>query len=261
MTGRPVLYIGSVMHRRLKPRAHRFRYRGFWILFDLDTLDRPQSKPALLSYNRFNLFSLYDRDHGDGSGSPLRAQIVRKLTEAGIAFPEGTIRLLCMPRTLGYGFNPLSIYYCAHADGTLAAIVYEVHNTFGERHSYVLPAETRGHLHQSCGKAFYVSPFLEMDLRYDFSITPPEDRLALAIRASKHGSPEMIACLAGERRELTNAALLRLFFVMPVVTLKVITAIHWEALRLWLKGLRFTARSLSSKSVQTAPSLVPQKTV
>ena len=159
------------------------------------------------------------------------------------------------------GSSDLSVYYCAHADGTPAAIVYEVHNTFGERHSYVLPAQTHGRLHQSCDKTFFVSPFLDMDLRYDFSLTLPEDRLALAIRASRNGSPEMIACFAGERRELTNAVLLRLFFVMPAITLKVIAAIHWEAIRLWLKGLRFAPRSLPSKSVKAAPSLVPQKTL
>lgn len=259
MMNRPVLYIGSVMHRRLKPRAHRFRYRGFWILFDLDALDRPHYTPALLSHNRFNLFSLYDRDHGDGSSSPLRAQIVRKLSQADIAFPAGTIRLLCMPRTLGYGFNPLSVYYCTHADGTPAAIVYEVHNTLGERHSYVLPAETRGHIHQSCGKTFYVSPFLDMDLRYDFSVTLPEDRLVLAIRASKNNVPEMIACVAGERRELTNVILLRLFFVIPAISLKVITAIHWEALRLWFKGLRFQSRTVPSEPNASSLPLSPQK--
>jgi uncharacterized protein len=261
MTSRPALYTGSVMHRRLKPRAHRFRYRAFWILFDLDALDSPQSKPALLSHNRFNLFSLYDRDHGDGSGTPLRAQIVHKLVEAGIAFSAGTIRLLCMPRTLGYSFNPLSVYYCAHGDGTLAAIVYEVHNTFGERHSYVLPARTRGHLHQSCAKAFYVSPFLDMDLRYDFSVTLPQDNLALAIRVSKDDAPEMIACLAGVRQDLTNAALLRLFFVMPAITLKVIAAIHWEAIRLRLKGMGIISRGPQSRPAHASRHSASQKTV
>ncbi len=243
MTDCSALYVGSVMHRRLTPRAHRFRYRVFWLLLDLDELDRASFQLWFFSCNRANLFCFHDRDHGDGSRTPLREQIERKLAQAGIAFSGGSIRLLCMPRTLGYSFNPLSIYFCAHADGTPAAVVYEVHNTFGERHSYVIPAETSGRLHQSCDKAFYVSPFLDMNLRYDFGVRLPGEKLSVAIRASKGDATVMTACLAGERRHLTDAMLLRLFFAMPVVTLKVIAAIHWQAARLWLKGLRFRPRA------------------
>ena len=237
------LYTCSVTHRRLTPRAHRFRYRVFCLLLDLDELDRMSSRLALFSRNRANLFCLYDRDHGDGSEMPLRKQIARTLAQAGIAFTGGSVRLLCMPRTLGYSFNPLSIYFCAHPDGTSAAVVYEVHNTFGERHSYVIRAETGGRLHQSCKKAFYVSPFLDMDLRYDFGVHLPGEKLSVFIRASKGDEIVMTACLTGERRPLTDTMLLRLFIAMPVVTLKVIGAIHWQAVRLWLKGFRFRPRA------------------
>ena len=229
------IYVGSVMHRRLVPKPHRFRYRGFWLLLDLDALDR---LPSLLSHNRFNLFSLHDRDHGDGSAAPLRDQIARKLTTAGIAWAGGSIRLLCMPRSLGHCFNPISIYFCDHADGSPAAIVYEVHNTFGERHSYVLPALGRGQQFQACDKAFYVSPFMDMDMRYGFAVSQPQHRLAVAIRLRQHGETVLVAALAGERRVLGNGELLRLFLSIPGQTLTTVAAIHWQALRLWLKGLQ-----------------------
>lgn len=248
MQGASAIYSGSVMHRRLTPRVHRFRYRGFWLLLDLDELKHLHDRLALFSHNHFNFFSFHVRDHGDGSDTPLRAQIESKLVQAGIAFSGGTIRLLCMPRMFGYGFNPLSIYFCAHQDGTRQAVVYEVHNTFGERHSYVIPLAAGDGIHHSCQKAFYVSPFLDMDLRYDFAVNLPDDRLTVSIRASRGPAPVLIACLTGKRRDLTNMALLSLLFTTPAATFKVTMAIHWEALRLWAKGLRFRPRPLPSRS-------------
>ncbi|MGC2011685.1 MAG: DUF1365 family protein, partial [Pseudolabrys sp.] len=138
MNSRSALYVGSVMHRRVRPRVHKFRYRAFWFLVDLDELPEIAGRLRLFSHNRFNLFSFQDKDHGDGTATPLRAQVERQLGEAGIHLAGGPIRLLCMPRTLAYCFNPLSIYFCYRADGTLAALVYQVHNTFGERHSYAM---------------------------------------------------------------------------------------------------------------------------
>jgi DUF1365 family protein len=135
MTTGSALYIGSVMHRRMRPQVHRFRYRAFWCLFDLDELPQLSQRLLWFSHNRANLFSLRDRDHGDSSATPLRKQIELLLTKAGIELAGGSIQLLCMPRTFGYCFNPLSVYFCHRADGSLAARIYQVHNTFGERHS------------------------------------------------------------------------------------------------------------------------------
>jgi DUF1365 family protein len=233
------IYTGAVMHRRFVPRAHRFRYQGFWLLVNVDSL--PGLRSRLLSHNRFNLFSLFDRDHGDGGARPLGDQARALLRAHGIDIGGGQIELLCMPRTLGYSFNPLSIYFCRSGDGAPAALIYEVHNTFGERHSYVLPAP-EGYGRHSCPKRFYVSPFLDMDMSYDFTVTPPGDRLAVAIRVRRGAQTAMTACMAGERRALTDRALLGCFLRMPAITLKVIAAIHWEALRLWLKGLKLTPR-------------------
>jgi len=242
VTFQSAIYVGAVMHRRVRPQRHRFRYSAFWCLFDLDELPQLQSSLRFFSHNRWNLFSLRDRDHGDGSDTPLRTQAERLLKEAGVD-ASGPIRLLCMPRTFGYCFNPLSIYYCHAADGDLAALIYQVHNTFGGRHSYVIPAAyERGDAYQSCLKRFYVSPFLGMDMRYDFRISGPDERIAVGICASSSGKPVLNAVLSGERRMLTDVGLVRLAITMPAITLKVIAAIHWEALKLWIKGLRLHAR-------------------
>jgi DUF1365 family protein len=236
---RSALYVGTVVHRRLRPRPHAFRYRAFWLLIDLDELPDLSSRLRLFSHNHGNLFSLRDTDHGDGSTTPLRRQLDRTLSAAGIELTGGTIQLLCMPRTLGYGFNPISVYFCRRADGAPAALVYQVHNTFGERHSYVIPVDTAERVqHQTCRKTFYVSPFMDMDMTYEFRVAGPADRVAIEISGGDAGGPIIDTCLAGARRDLTDGALLRVFLAMPAITLKVIAAIHWEALRLWLKGLR-----------------------
>jgi len=243
MTLRSSLYVGAVMHRRLKPRPHHFRYRAFWLLLDLDELDALSSGLRWFSYNRPNIFSFYDGDHGDGSATPVRLQIRRKLAEARIDLEGGHIALLCMPRTLGYSFNPLSIYFCYRADGALGAVIYQVHNTFGERHCYVIPvdADTRA-LHQRCRKVLYVSPFMAMDMRYEFRIAGPNERVAVGICASDSTGAVLNAVLSATREPLTNRSLARVFLRIPAVTLKVIAAIHWQAIRLWAKGIRLQPR-------------------
>jgi len=228
------------MHRRLRPRPHHFRYRAFWLLVDLDELPKLSKGLTLFSYNRSNVFSLYDLDHGDGSATPLRAQVERQLGAAKLDTGGGRIRLLCMPRTLGYGFNPLSIYFCHRADGTLAALIYQVHNTFGGRHSYVIPVDSEsGGVRQRCRKAFHVSPFMDMDMRYEFRVAVSDSSIAVGIRLGGKDGPMLNAALVGARRELTDRSLLRVALSVPLVTMKVIAAIHWEALRLWLKGIGF----------------------
>jgi DUF1365 family protein len=200
MTHRSALYVGSVMHRRLRPRAHNLRFRVFWILLDLDELDRLPRTVRLFSYNRLNAVSFHDADHGDGSTTPLRRQIDRHLREAGIDNAGGSIRLLCMPRIFGYGFNPLSIYFCHRPDESIAAILYEVHNTFGERHTYLIPvgAGVRGAIDQRCQKVFYVSPFMDMDLTYAFRVAVPGERVSVAIDTSDADGRLLTAVLAGK---------------------------------------------------------------
>lgn len=247
------LYVGSVVHRRSRPREHRLSYRAYWLLLDLDELPLLARRLRLLSFNRFNLFSFHDADHGSGAAVPLRAQIERELAAAGVDLEGGPIRLLAMPRLLGYAFNPLSIFFCHAKDGALAAIVYEVHNTFRQRHSYLIAVAGGGFgtVRQNCSKRFYVSPFLDMEMRYDFSVDGPDDLVRVVVRGSDRDGDLIVASLLGARAPLTDAKLLQLFCTHPLLTLKVTFAIHWEATRLWLKGLRLRPRPPAPDSAVT----------
>ena len=234
------LYIGCVFHRRLRPVAQEMRYRSFWLFLDLDEIEAIARRLRLFSFNRANVLSLRNTDYASGEDRPLRPQVERQLAEAGIRDAAHRICLLTMPRMLGYGFNPLSIYYCYGASGALAAIIYEVTNTYRERHSYVIPCapgET-SRIHQSCDKQFYVSPFLDMDMRYAFSLSEPGETLTVAIKGSDGAGPIISTGLSGKRAALTDASLARAMLRHPLLTHKVISGIHWEALRLWLKGLK-----------------------
>jgi DUF1365 family protein len=232
------------MHRRIKPKAHSLRYRVFWTLLDLDELPTLGNKLRLFSLERFNLFGFYTADHGDGSDVRLRTQAEKHLADADIDLEGGRIKLLCMPRILGFVFNPISVYYCYQRDNTLAALIYEVHNTFGERHSYLIrvdamPGEA---LEQRCLKSFYVSPFMDMEISYRFRIQKPDERITLTIQGEDKEGPVIVASLTGQRRTLNDGTLLKTFFVFPLLTLTVVAGIHWEALKLWIKGMRLRPR-------------------
>jgi len=244
MTFKSRLYVGTVSHRRFRPARHRLRYRMYWMLFDVDEIDALAKTLRWFSRNRFNLVSFFDRDHGPGDGQPVRAYVENALGRAGISADGGAIQLLCMPRIFGYTFNPLSVFFCYGEDGVLCAILYEVHNTFGQRHAYLIPAvgEDGAPLRQRAHKRLYVSPFMGMDMRYEFSVLPPDDRVAITIKGSDGDGPLIAATLAGQARGLTDRALLRVLITHPLLTLKVISAIHWNALLLWLKGVRLRQR-------------------
>jgi len=234
------LYAGAVVHRRFRPRGHHLRYRMFQMLLDLDEAPRLAGALRLFSHNAFNLFSFHDRDHGDGRPD-LRAWVDDVLGAAGITIAGGSVRILCMPRMLGHVFNPLSLYFCRRADGALAAMIYEVNNTFGQRHSYLIPAVegAGGAIRQTCAKAFHVSPFMDMAMSYDFQVTAPAAHIATTIEGrDSDGELIIAASFAGRRRAITGQTLLRAFFEYPLLTLKVVAAIHWEAVKLILKGLR-----------------------
>jgi DUF1365 family protein len=238
------LYAGTVMHQRLRPRRHRLSYRVFTLLLDLDDIDRLAKRLKLFSRNRFNLFSFHDRDYGAGTAEPLRRQVERNMLAAGVEPDGGPIRLLTMPRMLGYAFNPLSVYFCYRRSGALTGILYEVNNTFHERHSYMIavPESTTGaggrEIRQECPKEFYVSPFLDIDMTYAFRVVPPARRLGIAIHGHDAQGPVIVATLFAERSALSDWGLALAFATYPLLTLKVIAGIHWEALRLWLKGIR-----------------------
>ncbi len=240
------LYPGKVMHARLKPVGHRFVYRVLNLMIDLDRLAEADRLSPLFGVNRRALYSFHERDHGPRDCTSLAAHVRAAAKPLGIDLAGGKILLLCYPRLLGYAFNPLSIYYCHRADGTLALVIYEVRNTFGEHHSYfcaVRPNESGpAGLRQSHEKRFRVSPFIDMQMRYHFRLNAPGDAVRVRILETDRDGPLLSATFQGRRQALTTTHLLVAFFALPLVTLKVVGGIHYEAARLWLKGLRLQPR-------------------
>jgi len=237
------LYLGRVMHARFKPCTHRFVYRVFSLYLDIDRIAELAAKLKLFSAGRFNLFSFHAKDHGPRDGSPLRPWVERHLAAHGIALDGGAIRLLCFPRILGYVFNPLSVYFCHGPADDLRAVLYEVRNTFGQSHSYLVRVPV-GHaaglpLAPSAAKCFHVSPFLGLAGEYRFRLREPGETLSLAIRESDGEGEILLATHVGQRADLTDRALLSAFLRHPLMTLRIVLAIHWQALKLWRKGAVF----------------------
>jgi DUF1365 family protein len=243
------LYPGKVMHARMKPRGHRFNYRVMSMLIDLDRLDEAGRVSRLLGINGRGLFSFHERDHGgligDAPFKTLRGWADQLLHENGVARPAA-IKLLCYPRVLGYVFNPLSVFYCYDTVGTLSAVIYEVRNTFGGIHHYVRPVVagelSPAGLRQTERKTFYVSPFIDMDMRYLFRLNLPGETLKIRILETDREGPLLAATFSGKRRPVGAAALLAALVALPLMTLKIMGAIHYEALRLWLKGIKLVPR-------------------
>jgi uncharacterized protein len=244
--GAAALYFGDVMHARLKPMGHRFNYRVMSLLIDLDRLDEADRLSPLFGVNRPALCGFHEADHGDRDGTSLRAYAQRCAAQHDVDLAGGRVLLLCYPRLFGYTFNPLSVYFCHGADGRLALVIYEVRNTFGDIHAYVLPVQphemTAAGLRQQQDKLFYVSPFIEMAMRYHFRILPPGDSVKLRILETDRDGPLLAATFSGTRQALTTSALFRSLCSLPLVSFKIVAAIHWQALRLWLKGARLVRR-------------------
>lgn len=230
------LYVGHVMHARLRPRPHRFRYRVFTLLADLDRLAELDRASPLFSVGRFNLVSFQPRDHGwPGANAPLADQARAAFARAGIAVER--VWLMAYPRLFGYAFNPISVYYGTDAEGRLVGALAEVRNTFGERHTYPLALGADG-ARARADKAFHVSPFLPMNLAYRFGLEAPGEEARVSIVESDAQGPILTAVFAGTRRALSSRTLLGTLARTPLMTLKVVAAIHWEALRLLGKGIR-----------------------
>lgn len=231
------LYLTQVMHRRLHPAPYRFVYNVFSWLLDLDALEQA---PPRLRWGPVTLVDFSPRRHGPRDGTPLRPWVERVLAARGIDLAGGRIRLLCFPRVLGYVFNPLSVWYCEHRDGTLRAVLAEVSNTFGEHHVYLLSAAgapLTWPLRGTAAKCFHVSPLMPMGGSYRFRLARPGTRLAVLIRQfDAQGRLILVASQTGHGMPLTEQALWRVFARMPLMTFKVIAAIHWEALKIWLRG-------------------------
>jgi DUF1365 family protein len=232
------LYMGVVTHRRVRPVLHSLRYRVFMLLLDLDEAPALTRGLRFFGVDRRRLAAFRQRDHGAGAAAGLRDWVEGYLHQAGLP-AGGAIRVLCMPRVLGFAFNPLTVCFCYAPAGNLQAVLYEVNNTFGQRHGYLLPVEGRGDLvQQDCAKAFHVSPFLDMALRYRFRIVPPGEDVSVGIQVVDEKGVVLAASFSGARRALTDRAVLGAVLAMPLQGAAVLLGIHWEALKLWLKGMR-----------------------
>lgn len=237
MNLRSALYDGEVVHERFKPKAHKLRYRVFSMLFDLGELTQLDAHTRLFGYNRWAPIAFFDRDHGPRDGGPLRPWVEARMREAGVEPDGGPIELLCYPRIFGYVFNPISVYFCRRKDGTLAALLYEVHNTHGERHTYPIAVHgTEAVVRQSAQKAFYVSPFIGPTATYNFMVVPPGESTSVVIRQEVAGELLLAASFRGARVTFAAGALARRLLMFPLMTMKVTAAIHWEAVKLWWKG-------------------------
>jgi DUF1365 family protein len=248
------IYRGTVVHDRRRPKRHRLRYAVFYLLLDLDELAALDRRYRLFGFNRRAPLAFYDRDHGPADGTALRPWVDARLRDAGLEPDGGAVKLLCLPRMLGYVFNPLSIYFCYRDDGGLQAILYEVCNTHGERHTYVIPAPQRDRpvVRQSCAKTLYVSPFIDMDATYQFRVVPPGDTVRVTIREEDREGPILAASFSGTRTELDGLSLARCIAAFPFLTFKVIVAIHWEALQLLLRGFRVFRHTPAAAPVQSS---------
>ena len=242
------IYTGKVIHRRFKPKEHFFKYSVFSLLIDLDELVDIQKEISIFSYNKFNIISFFEKDHGERDSSSLKNWVYSNLKKIGIE-EEVKIQLLCYPRIFGYVFNPLSIFFVYDKSLKLIAILYEVKNTFGEQHTYVFKVEGQNKLIQNnCSKKFHVSPFIEMDCNYFFRILNPEQKLSVVIDQYDQEGKILFASQDGERSDLTSKNLMNSYLKHPLMTFKIISAIHFEAFKLWIKGIKFIKKKFKIKN-------------
>ncbi len=243
------IYEGNVIHKRFRPREHYFKYKVFSLLIDLSELKEIQKEIKFFSYNKFNLISFYDVDHGSRDGKPLDVWVKENLKKNGVVDSVVKIKLLCYPRIFGYVFNPLSIFFIYDKNNELISILYEVKNTFGEQHTYVFKIKkTNNLLQNNCDKKFHVSPFIEMNCKYFFKIINPENKLSVVINQNDNQGKLLYASQDGTKKELSNKNLIFSYIKHPLMTFKIIGAIHFEALKLWLKGIKLVKKKIKIKN-------------
>ncbi len=242
------IYNGTVIHKRFKPKKHFFKYRVFSLLIDLYDLKDLNKNISFFSYNTFNLISFYDKDHGARDGSSLVKWVKKNLRENNINSDDIRVKLLCYPRIFGYVFNPLSIFFVYDKKENLVSILYEVKNTFGEQHTYIFKTENNDLLQHSCSKKFHVSPFMEMNCNYFFKSLKPAEKILVVIDQYQLDEKILFASQDGNRVDFSSWELLKSYIKHPLMTFKIISAIHFEAFKLWAKGIRFIKKKFKIKN-------------
>ena len=243
------IYSGNVVHKRFKPKIHFFKYKVFSLLIDLSELELLDKNLKIFSYNKFNIVSFYDIDHGARDGSSIRGWVIDNLKKNYIDTKNIQIKLLCYPRIFGYVFNPLSVFYIYDNNSNLISVMYEVKNTFGEQHTYIFKTDINQNLIQHmCKKKFHVSPFIEMDCIYFFRLLKPGKKISVIIDQNDKEGKILYASQDGVRSEMTNANFIKSYLKHPLMTFKIILAIHFEAFKLWSKGIKFIKKTLKIKN-------------
>ncbi len=248
------IYIGKVIHKRFKPKEHYFKYNVFSLLIDLNELDQINKDIKFFSYNKFNIISFFDKDHGDRDGSSIKLWVKKNLKSIGIITEDISIKLLCYPRIFGYVFNPLSIFFIYNKHSELISIFYEVKNTLGEQHTYIFKAKDEKTIHNKCKKKFYVSPFIEMDCEYHFKTLNPREQLSVVINQNDKDGKLLFASQEGISKDFNNKNLILSYLTHPLMTFKIIGAIHYEAFKLWVKRIRLVAKKIKLKNNITIES-------
>ena len=249
MTKNSFIYTGTVIHKRFKPTVHSFNYKVFSLLIDLSELDLLDKNLKLFSYNKFNIISFYNKDHGPRDGSSLKNWVIDNLEKNHIKTNGIQIKLLCYPRIFGYVFNPLSVFYVYDKNKDLISILYEVKNTFGEQHTYVFKSKKDQNLIQHvCKKKFHVSPFIEMNCVYFFRLLKPGNKISVIIDQNDKEGKILYASQDGVKSELNNNTLIKTYLKHPLMTFKIILAIHFEAFKLWTKGIKYIRKKIKIKN-------------
>ena len=243
------IYNGAVIHNRFKPKKHFFKYNVFSLLIDLSELEDLDKRIKFFSFNKFNLVSFYEKDHGHRDGSSLVEWIKKNLNENNINSKDIRIKLLCYPRIFGYVFNPLSVFFIYDSSEKLISILYEVKNTFGEQHTYIFKVKDDANLFQhNCSKKFHVSPFIEMNCNYFFRILKPGEKISVIIDQYQMEEKILYASQDGNRVDFNSQELLKSYLRHPLMTFKIISAIHFEAFKLWVKGIKFIKKKIKFRN-------------
>ena len=243
------IYNGQVIHKRFKPKVHYFRYNVFSLLIDLSELETIDKEISFFSLNKFNLISFFEKDHGERDGSSLINWVNKNLEKNNIPTQDIKIKILCYPRILGFVFNPLSVFYVYNLQNKLISILYEVKNTFGEQHTYIFKITKDENLVQNkCAKKFHVSPFIEMDCNYFFRLLKPGDKISVIIDQYDKEDKILFASQDGIRTDFNSKELIKSYLKHPLMTFKIIIAIHYEAFKLWIKGIKFIKKKIKIKN-------------